>query len=97
MIPTDSEFLLLYLFYLGFFLHFFTNFIITKRKEFIINLIIFLIYTAFMIYIFCDKENFKYGNSLVVLFYGGMFLLIHFIIYISIALFKSIFNKKHPE
>lgn len=94
MIPTDSEFLLLYFFYLGFFLHFFTNFLLTKKKEFIVHLILFSIYTAFMIYIFCDKENFKYGSSLVVLFYGGMFLVFHFIIYISIVLIKNIFNRK---
>lgn len=33
-----------------------------------------------MVYIFSDKENFKYGNSLAILFYGGLFLFAQLII-----------------
>lgn len=90
MIPTKSEFLLLYFSYLGTFLFFAFKFFITKKKSFLLNLFLFCIYTAFMIYIFSDKENFKYGNSLAVLLYGGLFLLTHLIIYGFLELIKNI-------
>ena len=35
-----------------------------------------------MTFVFLDKDNFKYGSSLVVLFYGGIFLALHLIIFL---------------
>jgi len=46
-----------------------------------------------MIYVFSDSENFRYGNSLVVLFYGGIFVISHFIIIGLIKLYKSVTKK----
>lgn len=48
-----------------------------KRKFFIVNLIIYIAYTLYMASIFVDGENFKYGNSLAILFYSIAFPLIH--------------------
>ncbi|MBP9794172.1 MAG: hypothetical protein KBC56_09265 [Flavobacterium sp.] len=46
-----------------------------------------------MFYIFLDEDNFKGGNSLAVLFYGGIFVVTHIIIYGVIELITS-FRKK---
>jgi hypothetical protein len=46
-----------------------------------------------MLYIFLDEDNFKGGNSLAVLFSGGIFVVAHIIIYGVIELIKS-FRKK---
>ena len=35
-----------------------------------------------MLYMFSDEENFKGGSSLVVLFMGGVFILLHLIVFI---------------
>ena len=98
MIPTDSEFMLLYLCYLGAFLYFIWNLYITKKKKFKVNLIILSIYSGLILYFFSDEENFKGGSSLAVLFYMGMLLLTHLIVYGLIELIKNsmwkIENKK---
>lgn len=95
MLPTDSEFMLLYLFYLGAFLYFIWKVYKTKKRWFKINLIVISIYTCFLIYIFSDEENFKGGSSLVVLFYMGLFLLIHLVVYVVIALIRFIRLNSH--
>jgi len=46
-----------------------------------------------MIFIFTDAENFKYGNSIVVLFYGFLFVLLHITLWGVINLFKGFFKK----
>ena len=94
MIPTDSEFSMLYVAY-GIMASFLVIGLIssTKKKYFISNSIVFLCYLAFMIYIFSDAENFKYGNSLAVLFYGALFVLSHFAILGLIKLTRIIMNK----
>jgi hypothetical protein len=93
MFPTDSEFILLYFSYLGVFLYFLLGSFLSDIKKIKINLTLFLIYTAFMIFIFSDKENFVGGGSLVVLFYGGIFLFIHLLIYVAIE-FIFLLRKK---
>jgi hypothetical protein len=80
MLPVDSDFILLYIFYLGVFFYFLLG-TLSKKKRFKINLILFLIYTAFMGFIFLDKENFTGGGSLVVFFYGVIILFSHLFIY----------------
>jgi hypothetical protein len=90
MLPIDFEFGLLYFGYTSVFLFFIIATFLTKRKVYIINLMVFLIYTSFMIYVFLDAENFKYGNSLVVLFYGGVFLIAHIAVCILIEFIKAI-------
>ena len=80
MLPTDSEFMTLYICYILLLLYLVRGFIIYKTKFFKINLVIYIIYFSFMAYIFSEEENFKYGNSLAILFYGGLFLFAHLII-----------------
>ncbi|QHI36360.1 hypothetical protein IMCC3317_17220 [Kordia antarctica] len=81
MITTDSDFVVLYFMYgivltLILFCLFFGN-----KKEYLIHLVIYLLYTIFMISIFTDKENFSSGGSLVVVFYGLVFPILHIIGY----------------
>ena len=80
MLPTDSEFMTLYICYSLLLIYLVRGFIVNKKKFFKVNLLIYIIYFSFMVYIFSDEENFKYGNSLAILFYGGLFLFAHLII-----------------
>ena len=89
MFPTDSEFTLLYFVYFSVFIYFFLGLIFTKRTIYKVNLTIFSVYFLFMLYVFLDEDNFKGGNSLVVLFYGGIFVIAHIIIYGVIELIRS--------
>lgn len=93
MFPTDSEFLLLYCVYFLVFIYFFLGLIFTKRTIHKVNLTIFIVYFLLMLYIFLDEDNFKGGNSLAVLFYGGIFVVTHIIIYGVVELIKSFQNK----
>jgi len=47
-----------------------------------------------MIYSFSDDENFKGGGSLVVLFYGILFPIVHLCIYGIIQIIKAIVIKR---
>lgn len=94
MFPVDSEFTMLYIAYL--LMIGFLSFGLFKSndKEFYKwNFLFFGIYFLIMIYVFSDAENFRYGNSLVVLFYGGIFVISHFVIIGILRLYKSIRNK----
>jgi hypothetical protein len=94
MIPTDSEFTTLYIAYLLMLMFLIFGLLKSKNKVFYKwNFLFYGIYLAIMIYVFSDSENFRYGNSLVVLFYGGIFVLLHFIIIGIIKLYKSIIKK----
>ena len=90
MIPADTEYLLLYALY-GVMTLFLAQGLIRseKKKYFITNSVVFLCYLVFMIYIFSDAENFKYGNSLSVLFYGALFVLLHFAVLGLIKLVRT--------
>lgn len=94
MFPLDSEFLILYLLYFTVFGYFFVQYFRTKKRVYKINLIIFISYFILMVYVFADKENFKYGNSLAVLFYGILFLTTHIILYGIINFIKYCFQKR---
>ena len=94
MFPTDSEFTTLYITYFVMFVFLLFGLLKSKTKVFYKwNFLIFGIYLAVMIYIFSGSENFRYGNSLAVLFYGGIFVLLHFIIIGIIKLYKSVVKK----
>ncbi len=93
MFPTDSEFILLYFLYFSVFIYFILGLIYTKRTIHKVNLTIFIVYFLLMLYIFLDEDNFKGGNSLAVLFYGGIFVVTHIIIYGVVELIKSFQNK----
>lgn len=81
MLPIDSEFIVLYLLYTIFGVFLFVKMLCFKTSFYKLNLILFLAYTAIMVYIFVDEENFKYGNSLGVLFYSFLFILIHILLF----------------
>ncbi len=94
MFPTDSEFTTLYIAYLLMLVLLIFGLLKSENKTFYKwNFLFFGIYLAIMIYVFSDSENFRYGNSLVVLFYGGIFVLLHFIIIGIIKLYKSVTKK----
>jgi len=90
MIPTDSEFSIMYLIYGIVFVLILLGLSFRQKRVFYLHLLVFLVYTAFMIYIFSDEENFKGGGSLVVLFYGFLFPITHFCIYGIIQIIKAI-------
>jgi hypothetical protein len=94
MIPTDSEFTMLYLLYGIVFLLIVLGLFVTQKREYYIHLFVFIIYTSLMIYIFSDKENFKGGGSLVVLFYGILFPIVHLCIYGIIQIIQAIVKKR---
>lgn len=94
MFPIDSEFTILYITYFIMLIFLIFGSLKSKNKGFYKwNFLVFGIYLTMMIYVFSDSENFKYGNSLVVLFYGGLFVISHFIIIGLIKLFKSVTEK----
>ncbi|MGV6832049.1 MAG: hypothetical protein ACWA5P_10890 [bacterium] len=94
MIPTDSEFILLYAAF-GIMALFLVRGLMSasKKKFYRWNAIVYLGYLALMIFEFSDKENFSGGGSLVVLFYGALFVLAHFTILILIKLAQIIKKK----
>ena len=94
MIPTDSEFLMLYFIYGTVLLLVLLGLWFRQKKVFYIHLFVFLLYTVFMIYIFNDEENFKGGGSLVVLFYGILFPVVHLCIYGIIQIIRAILKNK---
>ena len=84
MFPTDNEeFLILYAVYIGLFLMLLAGTLFSRHKKtFKNNLIFFSVYAGIMVCIFSNENNFKYGSSLMVLFYGGIFILLHLVIFI---------------
>ncbi len=81
MFPTDEEFLILYSFYIGLFFILFAGIKFSKNKIFFKkNLMFFISYTLLMTFIFINAENFKGGSSLLVLFVGGLFIILHLLI-----------------
>lgn len=95
MIPTDSEFSMLYVIYGITLILIFCGLLFTpNRKKFWGHLVFYSLYTGFMVYIFSDKASFSGGNSLAVLFYGFLFPLIHLVIYGIVKLIKFIRKNK---
>jgi hypothetical protein len=89
LFPTDDEeFLILYAVYIGLFLILLAGTLFSRhKKSFRNNLIFFSVYAGIMLLIFSNENNFKYGSSLTVLFYGGVFILLHLMIFIFRRLF----------
>ena len=94
-IPDNGEFLTLYVIYLVVFLILLIGTIKSKsyKEDFTKNLIFFLAYLGIMIYISFNENNFKGGNSLGVLFIGGIFILLHLLIFISKRIYLIIANR----
>lgn len=89
MFPTDSDFIILYIAYLLMFVSLMIGLMFSKKKAYFKwNALVFIGYFLLMIYIFSDSENFNYGNSLSVLFYGIIFVFSHFIILGLIKLYR---------
>jgi hypothetical protein len=93
MFPTGAEFLYLYISYFVLFLYLIYSFFTTKSKYYKINLVSYLLYTFFIIFIFLDENNFQGGGSLSVLFYGTLFILIQIMILLIVKSIKFIRNK----
>ena len=95
MFPTDNEeFLLLYAVYLGLFLILALGTFFSKKKiAFKNNLIFFLSYALIMALIFLNNDNFKHGSSLVVLFFGSFFVVLHLVIFVLRRLYLFMTNR----
>jgi hypothetical protein len=91
MLPSgDEEFLLLYFIYGGLFLVLLLGTLFSKkRRRFKKNLLFFLFYTAILTFVFLDEDNFKYGGSLLVLVYGGFFIVLHLAIFICYSIYQA--------
>lgn len=92
MLPFDKEFVLVYilnLLTLGVLLF---GLIRTKRRKFfIVNLIVYIVYFLALASTFANGENFRYGGSLPILFYGAIFPLLHLLVLMLIYLFEKFF------
>jgi hypothetical protein len=93
MLPTDSEFTLLYFSYVALFVYLIFRYFTTKKKFYYFNLVVYLMYSFFMIYIFLDENNFKGGSSLSVLFYGFLFVIIQIVVMIIASIVSFIRRK----
>ncbi len=95
MFPTVSEFIILYTSYLSWLLFLLICLLFSKQKRRYINhLIFYSVYSGIMLYVFSDKQNFKYGGSLPVLFYGGVFLVVHFLSFICYGIYRYLTVRK---
>ena len=91
MVPTDSEFLMLYMLYGITLCLIIIGLCLTSRKlEFGIHIIMFLFYSGLMLYVFSDKENFTGGGSLVILFYGILFPIVHLGVYGIVTIIRRL-------
>ena len=94
MIPRE-EFIFLYIAYGLLLIILSVGFFISRNKRLFKNHLMFYgIYTTLMIYVFADEENFKYGASFAVLFYGAIFILTHYLIFIIHWVYRWL---KQPE
>lgn len=97
MIPVDEEFRSLYFAYgLAFVILVGGVLLSEKKKLFISNLTVYSIYTALLTFFFVDEDNFKYGSSLVVLFYGAAFLIIHLVGFSVWKIYQSVSKRVLP-
>ncbi len=72
--PTNGEFISLYIGYIVLFVLLIRGVIVSDRKAFyIVNTLVFIIYTIMVLTHFSDKENFKGGMSLFALVYSWNF------------------------
>jgi len=82
MIPLDNDFILMYSVYGLLFIFLLLGLYLKKEsKAFKNNLLFFIAYSLVLSFFFLDKSNFQGGSSLVVLFYGMLFLLAHLFIF----------------
>jgi hypothetical protein len=100
MVPTDSDFLMIYFLYASLLAFFVINLIRSNyRKVYLINLCIYAVYLIFAISLFVDEDNFKYGGSLVVFFYTFLLPIVHILLYFLSYLAKHLYlmakNKDH--
>lgn len=92
MLPTDSDFLMIYFLYASLLAFFVTNLIRSNyRKVYLINLCIYAVYLIFAICLFIDEENFRYGGSLVVYFYTLFPPVAHILLYFLSYLGKRLY------
>ena len=90
MIPTDFEFLVLYVIYGAILALILWGLRFRQEKVIYLHLFIFVLYAALMIYLFLDKEHFKGGASLGVLLYGYLFPGLHVCFYGIIVLITAL-------
>ena len=88
MIAWDIEFTVMYLLYGLAFIGLSLGWFLKKSRAFRVHFIIYGCYTTFMIWLFLDPVNFKYGSSLVILYYGILFILVHLVGAIVYKLFR---------
>ncbi|CAM1372804.1 hypothetical protein [Tenacibaculum xiamenense] len=95
MIPTSQDFCFVYGCYIVTFLLILIGYKFGKiRKTYLYHLVFYLMYTILMVFIYMDEDNFGGGASLVVLFYSGLFIVIHWSVFFLIEIVNAIRNFK---
>ena len=81
MLPTDTEFISLYLIYALFYCWALYNISKTPKNRFkkILVLVVVLILNLFL---FIPKSNFDYGSSLAVLFYSAIIFIAQLVVWV---------------
>lgn len=77
MLPLDFEFIGLYLLYFVMGMGLLVGMYFGKTKSWKIHALIYLFYSMIMVWLFSEPQNFQGGSSLLVLFYGVLFPVIH--------------------
>lgn len=91
MFPVDSEFIAVYTLYSLMLFVIIYGMTSSKYKSFYKwNLLMFIIYIVVAVFVFLDPENFEGGDSLVVLFYSLLLVLIHFMAIICFYIYLPI-------
>lgn len=94
MIPLESDFLMLYGLYISILVLLIIGIRSDKfRKQSVWHFVVFFIYSCLMITIFLDRNSFIGGNVSLVLYYGYIFPMLHFMVFALIRILKS-FRKK---
>ncbi len=95
MIPTSQDFCFVYGCYTVTFLLILIGYKFGKnRRAYLYHLVFYLIYTILMVFVYMDKDNFRWGGSLAVLLYSGLFIVIHWSVFFLIEIVKAVRNFK---
>ncbi|SEB36274.1 hypothetical protein SAMN04489761_0140 [Tenacibaculum sp. MAR_2009_124] len=91
MIPTSQDFYLVYGCYIVTFILILIGYRFGRNKKaYFYHLMFYLVYTILMVFVYMDKDNFGGGASLVVLFYSGLCIVIHWTVFFLIEIIKGI-------
>lgn len=94
MIPLSSDFLMLYGLYISILLLLILGIRSDKfRKQAVWHFVFYFLYSCLMFVIFLDPNSFIEGQTSLVLYYGYVFPMLHFMAFAIVQFFMS-FRKK---